>query len=191
MARPTCVPDSRLPATLAARSTRVHGFTLIELMVTLVVLAVVLSIAIPSFANLVQSNRLVTTTNQLVVGFEVARSEAVKRGLQVAVCARQAGTQDCSQGNTWSEGWLIFVDRDGSTNTIDGDDQLVRTGSAIDSQIALSEQNGRDVVVFDALGFATTNGTFDLNPSPCGTNDPNRTIALSASGQTTITKGDC
>lgn len=80
---------------------RHHGFSLIELMITIVVAAILLAIAIPSFRTLILSNELTTTTNEWVTAVNVARSEAIKRSAGVVVCGaggNQGGANDLSNG---------------------------------------------------------------------------------------------
>ncbi|MCL7745064.1 GspH/FimT family pseudopilin [Guyparkeria hydrothermalis] len=90
------------------RRSRHHGFSLIELMVTIVVAAVLLAIAIPGFGNLILSNRLTTVTNEWVTAVNVARSEAIKRNAAVAVCGATgddgtALTNGCATQANWGE----------------------------------------------------------------------------------------
>ncbi|TNF61933.1 MAG: prepilin-type N-terminal cleavage/methylation domain-containing protein, partial [Burkholderiales bacterium] len=63
------------------------GFTLIELMVTITVLAVLLGVGVPSFQATIQGNRITTAANDLVAALQYARSEAVRRGVNVTVCS--------------------------------------------------------------------------------------------------------
>ena len=94
-------PRSRLPA--------MAGFTLVELMITLVVAAVVLGIAVPNFTGMVNSSRLVAQANELVTGIQLARSEAVRLNRQVTFCggADAAATTCNATGRNWSV-WLVL-----------------------------------------------------------------------------------
>ncbi|WP_127475940.1 GspH/FimT family pseudopilin [Sulfurivermis fontis] len=76
----------------------VRGFTLVEVMVTLVVLAIVLSFAVPSFNTLLQDNRMTTRANDVVIALNLARSEAIKRGADATVTAT---------GGDWNNGWTV------------------------------------------------------------------------------------
>lgn len=78
------------------------GFTLIELVVTLVVAAVIVAWGLPSFKNLIISNRLVSQTNDLIGSLNLARSEAIKRGSTVSVCKSKNGTQ-CNSSSVLRE----------------------------------------------------------------------------------------
>lgn len=103
------------------------GFTLIELMVTIAIAAILMGIAIPSFLGTIASNRLTTNANELVTALNLARSEAIKRGQQVVV--RKTGVN-------WENGWQVFVDIDRSTaakeNVLDaGTDIQLRVFSAL------------------------------------------------------------
>ena len=67
-----------------------RGFTLLELMITVAVLAILLSLGVPSFAETIRNNRVAAQTNELVTALSLARSEASKRGMPVSVCAGAA-----------------------------------------------------------------------------------------------------
>jgi type IV fimbrial biogenesis protein FimT len=86
-----------------------NGFTLIELMVTVVVLAIVLAVAIPSFTSQVLNNRSLTLGGDLVTALNFAREEAVKRGARVSICPSSDGAT-CLTATDWAKGWMVFVD---------------------------------------------------------------------------------
>lgn len=91
-----------------------RGFTLIELMITLVVVVILVSIAAPSFANMIRENRAATQANNLLSSLQVARSEAINRGVRVSM-RRLSNTN-----SVWEDGWRIFTDWDGD-GVFDGD----------------------------------------------------------------------
>jgi len=88
---------------------KIQGFTLIELMLTLTVAAIVLGIAIPSFNQTMLNNSSASLGSELSVALNYARSEAVKRAKRVSICASDNGTS-CLAINNWDKGWLVFVD---------------------------------------------------------------------------------
>jgi type IV fimbrial biogenesis protein FimT len=92
---------------------RARGFTLVELMVTIGVAAIVIGLAVPSFVTTIRESQMTAASNDLVSTFQLARSEAIKRNLPVTVC-RTSGFNDpapaCGTGEGWHEGWIAFVD---------------------------------------------------------------------------------
>lgn len=93
---------------------RTRGFTLAELMVTMAVVAIVLTIGVPSFQATVRNNRATAHANDFLTSLNQARNEAIKRGTgwRVAMCP---GTPAGCAGTAWGSGWIVFVD----TNTND------------------------------------------------------------------------
>lgn len=106
-------------------SKSLSGFTLIELMVTIAVGVILLTIAAPSFKEIIQNNRLATQVNDFVTALNLARSEAIKRGVRVTVCKSANSTSltpACSNdnsGSNWQVGWMVFVDSDNNGNCVD------------------------------------------------------------------------
>ena len=98
-----------------------QGFTLIELMVAIAVLGVLIGIAYPSFTEMMRNNRIETQANELFTAFNVARSEAAKRGVNVSVCSTASSTS-CGGPADWSSGWMIFTDATGAVGTCDSCD---------------------------------------------------------------------
>lgn len=86
------------------------GFTLLELMVTIAVAAVLLSLAVPSFSDATLSGKLAASANDLVAGVAVGRSEAIKRNSVARMCVSTNGTS-CGSGG-WEQGWIIIIPSD-------------------------------------------------------------------------------
>jgi type IV fimbrial biogenesis protein FimT len=94
-----------------------RGFTLLELMVTVAVAGVLLTLGVPSFVDVVRNNRAATNVNELTTAFSIARSESIRRGWNVSVCRSSNSasiTPTCS--GAWSDGWIVFRD-DAATDT--------------------------------------------------------------------------
>ena len=133
------------------------GFTLLELMITIAIAAVLAGIAIPSFKSSISSNRLTTNANELVTALNLARSEAVKRGQQVVV--RRNGTN-------WENGWTVFVDIDRSTSAKEnvfnaGADVELRAYSGLPNSLTLrANANFADFIRYTPSGQSHAEGSF-------------------------------
>ncbi|MHB1248389.1 MAG: GspH/FimT family pseudopilin [Polaromonas sp.] len=105
------VSGSLRPELSAGKRLRMNGFSLIELMVVMVMVAILAAIAAPSFTVLLQNNRLAAASSALQVSLSLARSEAVKRGADARVTVAANGAV-----GTWTNGWTVFVDRTTNAN---------------------------------------------------------------------------
>ncbi|MCK9604947.1 MAG: GspH/FimT family pseudopilin [Methylomonas sp.] len=143
------------------RSTHVGslGFTLIELMVTVAIAAILLGVAVPNFSSAIVRSRLTANTNEFITSLNLARSEAIKRGQQVVV--RKTGAN-------WENGWQVFVDIDRSTgpkqNVLDvGTDIELRVYSALPANFTL-RGNGNFVnfIRYQPNGTSSQPGSFAM-----------------------------
>jgi type IV fimbrial biogenesis protein FimT len=90
-----------------------NGFTLLELLVALGIVAILVSMGNPALRTLVLNSTRTQTVNSLVHSFHLARTSAIRNSHEVAICPRGIGDR-CSRNRTgWAEGWLVFINADG------------------------------------------------------------------------------
>ncbi len=123
---------------------RVRGFTLIELMVTIAVAAVLMMIAAPSFVAFQRNAELTSTTNTLIAAINTARGEAMKRGAYAMVVPKD--------GSQWSSGWIVFVDKDLSMGFDASKDDVVLEQPAPSGYITISGNAEEDVIAIFLSG---------------------------------------
>ncbi|MGK9065742.1 GspH/FimT family pseudopilin [Stutzerimonas chloritidismutans] len=154
-----------------------QGFTLVELLITLTVLAVLLSIAIPTFNSSLESVRQRTLVNQLLADLNFARNRAITTRQPVSICAGAAG---CDDQAMWSGHVLIFDDVDGN-GAIDESDSTLRT-TAVTASHSWKWRNFRQQRYMTFKPDGTThslNGTFIL----CRQNTPLKKIVINLTGR--------
>jgi type IV fimbrial biogenesis protein FimT len=149
---------------------RQRGFTMIELLVTISIAAIMLTIAIPSFQNFLLNSRLTSHTNDLVLGMAYAKSEAVKRGINVSVCA-SSNSSTCT--GTWQNGWIV--------RTAAGD--VLDAHTSYSGTICANESS----IVFRNSGFPVDDIVFNLYDSR-GVGS-GRNIAVSLQGRASTISG--
>lgn len=124
-------------------SSPIAGFTLIEMMVTVAVLAIILAIGVPSLQGFIASSRLRSVTQDLYGALQTARIEAIRRNSRVTVCKANTALNNCSNSGSWSNGWIVFIDRTpGTTPSVDSGDTLLQTQPPVNPAIAIVGNGG-------------------------------------------------
>lgn len=159
---------------------RKRGFTLIELMVTISVLAILMTIAAPNLQTLLQNSRLSSQASGLVGDLSFARAEALKLGSPVAVCASADGAT-CSGATNWETGWIVFNDAN-SSSAVDGAETPLRVTPALTGNNTMGA--GRPLVRFSpqgySVGFTTTFSACDSRGAASA-----RSVVLNNQGRVT------
>lgn len=140
-----------------------NGFTLIELIVTLAVAAILVTAGIPSFQQFVQNNRRSAQLDALVGALQIARSQAISQRTTVGVCASSnslTATPTC--GTDWSKGWIVFLDKNGN-GAVDSGEDMVRVFPALDGDNSLTPTlTGGSVIDYQSSGLSNVHGYFTL-----------------------------
>ncbi len=172
-----------------------RGFTLIEMMITIAIAAILLTVAVPSFQHSMRGNRLTTEANELFSAMSLARSEAIKRGTSITVCA-SSDQSACSNSTNWATGWIVFVDknadlsRDGTDcGTAAADDCLLKVQGALKGDAVLT--GSTTFVTYNANGRASAASSLTLKAAAaCGVNEQ-RTISVTSTGRVSVAQEDC
>jgi type IV fimbrial biogenesis protein FimT len=179
------------------RCKKVKGFTLIELMVTITLLAVLMAIAVPSFQRLIASQRLTAATNELYISLLQARSDAMRQGKRMTVCRSSNGTSCTTTAGTWTAGWMTFVDptRASASPSVDANETITFVVQGVNQSLIIN--GNMSYVSFNAEGQSVplpgsvfNNGTMRVcNTSPALTDDTRaRDLRFTPSGRIVIEK---
>jgi type IV fimbrial biogenesis protein FimT len=160
----------KLVATAAHRNaapSSVAGFTLLELLVALVLVAILASLAVPTFETSVQRTRHQAGLNNVIGMLSLARGEAVSRSVPVTVCVSADAATCDGAATTWESGWLVFEDNGAGGGTArngkrEAGEELINIGEPARRTISIRTVNfpsGR-FVTFDPVGMVGSRGTF-------------------------------
>lgn len=139
-------------------ATRQSGVTLVELLVVITLVAILMSIGVPSYKYVTASNRMATEVNSLLGDLQYARSEAVRQGQYVTVCVAQStdpANPSCAASGTatWQKGWIVFSDVN-HDETIDSAGSVLRIQNAFTSSDTFVAAPATSTVTFNRDGFA-------------------------------------
>lgn len=157
---------------------RQKGFTLLELLFTITVAAVILSFGVPGFMGFIDNNRAVTHTNDLVTALNLARSEATRRGTPVLLCSSSDGST-CGGSNDWSGGWIVrstggevlrsWPERSGGAGVLTADVPQIQ---------------------FQARGSVAAGTVFQVRLPDCSANH-GRDVSVNAAGRISVARVVC
>jgi type IV fimbrial biogenesis protein FimT len=139
---------------MTCKSTRQHGFSLVELMVTIAVMAILVAIALPSFRDVIHRNQVSSASNELLASLAYARTEAIARGQLVSMCPSTDNGASCAGGKAFESGWIVYTYPAGAasanTNYDSTKSTLLRTTTA---RAGVSIQSkGATVITFGQQG---------------------------------------
>lgn len=181
---------------------RSQGFTLLEVLVAVAILAILAMVAAPSFDGVLQRARIDTSANALRSALSEARSEAAFKRIPVTICVRNANADACNaRSNEWQGGWIVFLDHDAdgaidvSQNGPSGcqnpnDDCIVAVGSPLPASMTLT--GNTNTFTFTNIGTAANANPLNVRQTSrgCGVGGQ-RTIVAAATGRVSVMHGDC
>ena len=166
------------------------GYTLIELMSMLAVVSVLVTVGLPLMNVFFESNRMISNTNELVAGLNIARSEAIKQQMRITLC-QSSDTSSCTGTGQWEDGWIVFQDPNGNA-TVDGGETILRLNAgASGNQVTIRSNDVNNLIANSvtftsrglpkALNGGTLTGTFRI----CD----DRGLKVNADGVSTVARG--
>jgi type IV fimbrial biogenesis protein FimT len=166
-------------------SARSAGFTLLELVITMSIAAILLTIAVPSFRYVTNSNRIAGEVNGLLGDLQFARAEAIKEGRTVTVCVSTDG-QSCANSTTWQSGWIVFSDPT-DVGVVDPGETILRWQKTFSSSDTFLASNNVAAITFNREGYAIgiANGTLLELHDSTNTTAWTRCLNVNLSGEIT------
>ncbi|MEX2123917.1 MAG: GspH/FimT family pseudopilin [Woeseia sp.] len=164
---------------------RIHGYSLYELLITLALVALILTLGLPSFGSLVADKRLRVETDALFHAVHLARKSSIVRRRVVSLCPSIDGAS-CNPGYDWSDGWILFanVDRD-EPPQVDGNEPILARHQVADTVRILANRRG---FTLRSTHLRATNGTLVV----CDRADraKPRALVVSYTGRPRVTASD-
>ncbi|VAW79514.1 hypothetical protein MNBD_GAMMA15-1217 [hydrothermal vent metagenome] len=147
------------------------AFTLMELMIGLAIASIVLSVGVPSFTSLINNNRLTSQVNELVTTFNLARSEAIKRGRPIDISA-------ASGDENWKDGWTVEVNGTGTD---------IRVFAAQKGSHTLVADGDEPTFTYNSQGFLSTACAASCTISLCvASGEIGRRLSIAPSGHVSV-----
>lgn len=167
---------------------RKNGFTLIELMIVLSIIAILSAIAIPGFSHSIRKQQSELAISQLQRSLSLARQTAISQRVSVVVCPSFNGTQCSGDGSSWTAGGIVFVDLN--------DNKLYEPSSEIGGFLRRIHPLDNDNQLSSNAEYISFNSYGMLNSSPqtfvyCDSSDQsnyNRSLIVSTQGRVRVTR---
>jgi len=173
----------------------IRGVTLLELVVVMAIVAILASIALPSFSTSMRNSRLATMTNEFIGAVNLARSEAVKNNRGAAICASSDGA---TCGTDWAQGWMVFADADrngvrGATESVFRVQQAFNGVSVASSSVSAFRFTARGECANCSGGaFGGTTSDLELRAVPCDAGQQHvRAMRILRTGAVSFQKRGC
>lgn len=164
---------------------RAQGFTIIELMMAIMILAILAFVAAPAMRDMIQRNKVEVSSTSLMRSIVAARSEAIARNQPVVLCSSTNGTS-CSTGG-WDDGWLSFNDVD-DDSTLDVGEDVFGVFQVVDPITVRSAAANPNIMSFNSDGTLDQVVSFRV----CGPDaniDEGYTVSISVTGRPRSSKG--
>lgn len=179
---------SRHPAWGSAIGAQVRrGFTLVEMVVTVAIVAILLGIAIPSYNETILNMKLTSYANNLVASILLGRSEAIKRNAVVSLCVSSSGTA-CTGGG-WEQGWILMCRTTDSKicDPAGAGTIVIQTQPPLSTGWKLSEAAALTTIAFQPTGTGATSADLTVcRSSPLGAME--RHVMISTTGRPSTSK---
>ena len=143
-----------------------NGLTLVELLVAITMIVVILTVGVQGIGLMISQTRMATATNNLNVHLQLARSEAIKRAVDVILCPSRDGIS-CNayeSPSVWHTGYMLFADANDNNQRDQGDDaeSIIRVvGGSTDAAITITANRARFVYQQDGTAGGSP-GTFSI-----------------------------
>lgn len=158
-----------------------RGFTLIEMLICVAVIAILCGIAAPAFGKLIGRTHAQTARSQLMAAFNEARIAAVSHEMHVVVCPSE-DQRTCSDTTQWQRGWIVFADTNHNREIDEGETPL-SVGQALAAGVAVTGSSGRLRIDYQPDGSARgTNATLTVCDRAGGAAEA-RTLVISQGGR--------
>lgn len=158
---------------------RAPGFTLVELLIAISIMAVLLAMAAPYFGNAALSGQLSANANNLVAAVSQARTEAIKRNAVATLCVSSNGSA-CTTGG-WETGWIIKA-------TVSGADTVLHYQPPAPSGFKISESGSATSIAFPPIGLMSSSYSFKVCRATPTIGSQERSVSVGTTGRVSVTK---